>query len=110
MTHCVRLVALVTVFGLLAACTSTVTLRHPQTGATVECGPYYSAGLYYGRATERERTCVYDYQRQGYERVPGGSVASAPPAPGASQPSPPSGGISGTYAGEIAATVEGRAI
>jgi hypothetical protein len=47
---------------------------------------------------------------QGDERVPGESVASAPPAPGASQPSPPSGGISGTYAGEIAATLEGRAI
>ena len=51
-------------------CTSAVTLRHPQSGATAKCGPYYSLGGYYNAATLRERTCVQDFQRQGYERVP----------------------------------------
>ena len=55
---------------MLTACTSAVILRHPQMGQTAKCGPYYSFGLYYFMATERERTCVQDFQRQGYERVP----------------------------------------
>ena len=55
-----------------SACTSAVTLRHPVTGVTVKCGPYAFDNL--GRsaavATERERQCVNDYQRQGFERAP----------------------------------------
>ena len=54
----------------LFGCTSAVTLRHPQTGTAAKCGPYYSLGGYYNAATIRERTCVQDFQRQGYERVP----------------------------------------
>ena len=56
--------------AFLAGCTSAVNLRHPQTGATAKCGPYYSLGGYYNVATIRERTCVQDFQRQGFERVP----------------------------------------
>ena len=55
---------------LLAGCTSAVALRHPQSGATAKCGPYYSLGGYYNAATLRERTYVQDFQRQGFERVP----------------------------------------
>lgn len=60
---------------LVTGCTSAVTLRHPITGVTVKCGPYAFDNL--GRsaavAMERERQCISDYQRQGYERgtVPG---------------------------------------
>ena len=61
---------LVFLWLMLTGCTSTVVLRHPQTGQTAKCGPYYSFGLYYFMATERERTCVQDFQRQGFERVP----------------------------------------
>ena len=71
--------------------------------------------LRYHRNAQSEANRLFDVCMegrgwQGDEGVPGGSVASAQPAPDASQPSPPSGGISGTYAGEIAATIEGRAI
>ncbi len=55
---------------MLCGCTSAVTLRHPQTGQSAKCGPYYSLGGYYNAATLRERTCVQDFQRQGYERIP----------------------------------------
>lgn len=57
---------------LLAGCVMTpVTLRHPQTGATVQCGPYFAASaahLY--TQQEREARCITDYQLQGYQRVP----------------------------------------
>ena len=60
----------------LTACTSAVTLRHPATGAVATCGPYYTVGFYAFAANERERQCIQDYQRQGYQRVP-----RAPPPP-----------------------------
>jgi hypothetical protein len=50
--------------------TAPITLHHPETGTTVQCGPYPSA-LYSGMAmvhrTER-RQCVQHYQEQGYVR------------------------------------------
>lgn len=52
---------------VLPGCTSAVTLRHPQTGATVKCGPF---AFIQSTAAEREARCIQDYQRQGYERVP----------------------------------------
>lgn len=64
------LILLALVIGLLAGCTTAVILRHPQTRQTAQCGPYYSLGFYYWMATDRERTCVRDFQRQGYERAP----------------------------------------
>lgn len=60
---------------LVTGCTSAVTLRHPATGAIAKCGPYTMAlgiGSVY-TAMERERQCVSDYQRQGYERAPEGA-------------------------------------
>ncbi len=55
----------------LAACgiTETVILRYPETGKKVECDPYG----YFGHSNKGLvflRTCVQDYQRQGYERAP----------------------------------------
>jgi hypothetical protein len=44
-------------------------LHHRVAGQTVLCGPYYS-GTHSLAAAERERGCIEDYQRQGYERVP----------------------------------------
>ena len=42
----------------------------PQTGKTIKCGPYYMAGwVDKASAVARERGCIQDYQRQGYERV-----------------------------------------
>jgi hypothetical protein len=56
---------------LLTGCsTPIITLRHPD-GRTVACGNSYTFG--YGGAfvsAERDRACVADYQRQGFERVP----------------------------------------
>ena len=53
---------------VLAGCTGPVTLRDPQTGKTVQCGPddtEQSAEVAY----QRERDCIEYYQRQGYKRV-----------------------------------------
>ncbi len=48
-----------------------VLLHHPQTGHTVECGPY-SMSDYTEQvaAAQREARCIDDYQRQGYARGP----------------------------------------
>ena len=55
---------------LLSACNSAVQLRHVATGKTVQCGPYsaFSMSSRFS-AVERERGCIQDFQRQGYERV-----------------------------------------
>ena len=48
-----------------------VMMQHSQTGQRVQCGPY--AAVTWAQtmaAVERERGCVADYQRQGYERSP----------------------------------------
>ncbi len=51
--------------------TEPVILRHTETGQTVQCGPYRaSPPLRAIAAAEHEKTCIHDYQRQGYERVP----------------------------------------
>ena len=57
----------------LAACASseTVYLKN-ATGQTVQCGPYSGVGslpAQAAQADEKLRGCIYDYQRQGYERT-----------------------------------------
>ena len=55
---------------ILSACNQAVQLRHTVTGKIVQCGPYNAlGGTARITAVERERGCVYDYQRQGYERM-----------------------------------------
>jgi hypothetical protein len=55
---------------LLAGCyTSAIKLRHPD-GRTATCGDSYAVGFHHFAAAERDRDCVGDYQRQGFERVP----------------------------------------
>ena len=62
---------LISLLGMLmAGCTSAIILRHPQTGQTTKCGPYLTFGIHSYTVPERERACVHDFQRQGYERVP----------------------------------------
>ena len=67
----VRVAMMLGILAILAGCTTDpVHLRHPQTGKTVQCGPYPTAtGPATMTALEHERGCVQDYQRQGYERV-----------------------------------------
>jgi len=55
---------------LLTGCSSVVTLKHPQTGAVAKCGPYFYGAAYAEAVALREATCVKDFQRQGFERVP----------------------------------------
>jgi hypothetical protein len=56
---------------LSAGCSSeTAMLRHPQTGATVTCGPYYRVWLVGGDYVRSMSKCISDYQRQGFERIP----------------------------------------
>lgn len=50
---------------LVAACTSPITMRNPQTGAVAQCGPYANTWT-----TEvREAQCIRDFKEQGYVRV-----------------------------------------
>lgn len=56
---------------LLGACsTEAVKLHNPQTGETVQCGPYgWGAGVGNQKnAVYQLRACVVDYQQQGYTR------------------------------------------
>ncbi len=65
---------LVGLLALLPGCVrDAVVLIHPQTGKEVQCGPFYFTGMESGifskaAAEERERDCVSDYQKKGYER------------------------------------------
>ena len=69
-TVCIRLVAGMLV--LLAGCSMSdpIYLRHSQTDKKAQCGPYMNAGIAgIQSAMVRERDCIVDYQRQGFERV-----------------------------------------
>ena len=53
---------------LVGGCTSeTVYVRHLETGAVVQCGPYTGGPA---NRTASLRYCVGAYQQQGYVRVP----------------------------------------
>ena len=54
---------------LLIGCSSTSKLAHPD-GRRAECGGSYAYGIHSSASQARDRDCVQDYQRQGYERVP----------------------------------------
>lgn len=54
---------------VLIGCTSVIPLRHVD-GREATCGPYYYYGIFAFTATEREKGCISDYQRQGFERTP----------------------------------------
>lgn len=57
--------------GLLLGCsTEAVYLKHPN-GSVVQCGPYdTTVAGHEVMAAMRERSCLDDYQRQGFVRVP----------------------------------------
>jgi hypothetical protein len=44
-------------------------MRHPD-GRVAKCGPYDNRPLNSQASAIRERGCVEDYQRQGFERAP----------------------------------------
>lgn len=54
---------------VLAGCTTAVIMRHPD-GRVAKCGPYDARPLNSFSSAQRERGCVEDYQRQGFERAP----------------------------------------
>jgi hypothetical protein len=61
--------ALVLAALCLTACTSSIKLRHPD-GRQATCGGYFTGAPIGWQAAERERGCIQDYQRQGFEREP----------------------------------------
>lgn len=71
MMHLLSRIAMLTVLVLSGCRTTTdpVTLRNPQTGNTVECGPYDEKSLTAEMAASKRDACIQDYKRQGYERV-----------------------------------------
>ena len=48
----------------------TVYLRNSTTGQVVECGPYKSTETGGPASSSAERSCIEDYQRQGFVEVP----------------------------------------
>jgi hypothetical protein len=68
--HPELLARLIIVLGLalLGGCTA-VYLRHPETGKTVKCGPYFGDPASDHSARLLKRGCIEDYERQGYERL-----------------------------------------
>jgi hypothetical protein len=48
----------------------TVYFRNPATGQVVACGPYKLMGTSGPPSSNAERSCIDDYQRQGFVRVP----------------------------------------
>lgn len=58
------------VLAALAGCTQSLIMQHPD-GRTAECGHYstHSAASTF-RAADRERQCVEDFRKQGFERQP----------------------------------------
>jgi hypothetical protein len=67
----IRAFTIVVLMLTLAACTSGIRLRNPQTGDTASCGPYMLEGLGQPASVgERESRCLDDFRRQGFVRVP----------------------------------------
>lgn len=64
-----RYLTLVGLCVALAGCSSPVVMRNAM-GMTANCGPYPALGINGIVGAERERQCIQDYQRQGYERAP----------------------------------------
>lgn len=64
-----RKIGVLILIVVLTGCTSAILLRHSD-GREATCGPYYYYGIFAFTATEREKNCVGDYQRQGFERAP----------------------------------------
>jgi hypothetical protein len=68
-----RWIAIGLLMFLVACATSeSVHLRNASTGETVQCGPYTVYGNLNAAAVSaqsRVRSCISDYQRQGFERV-----------------------------------------
>ena len=65
-----RFVLLLLLTAALTACQTTpVYLQHPVTKETAKCGPYDARVAHYGTSVERERGCIQDFQRQGFERM-----------------------------------------
>lgn len=64
-----RYLALAGLCVALAACSSPIMLRDSM-GRMASCGPYPALGVSGIIGAEREKQCITDYQRQGYERVP----------------------------------------
>jgi hypothetical protein len=65
---------LVASVGLLAVAftgcvTSPVYLQHPITKEIAKCGPYDNRLAHQDTSLERERDCIRDFQRQGFERM-----------------------------------------
>ena len=58
--------------AVLAGCikSESIVLRHPVTGKMTTCDGYAGLGLQATMGETRQRNCVADFQRQGYERVP----------------------------------------
>lgn len=58
--------------ALVSCASSEAVILKNGTGQTVQCGPYSGVGslpAQAAQADEKLRGCIYDYQRQGYERV-----------------------------------------
>ena len=66
-----RYFVILLVVGVLAGCApQTVMLEHPDTGMIVQCGPF--------ETLMEESQCLNDFHSQGYERIQGDAIVTAP--------------------------------
>jgi non-ribosomal peptide synthetase component E (peptide arylation enzyme) len=61
--------AAIVLIALTACARETVTLKNPQTGQLVTCGPYTLNGSNSAAEIQAEHNCVNGYGSQGYDRV-----------------------------------------
>jgi len=61
--------AAIVLLALMGCARESVTLKNPQTGQLVTCGPYTLSGSNSAAQIEAERNCVNGYGSQGYDRV-----------------------------------------
>ena len=69
-----RSLGVLVVIGLVGCATSEIVHLKNATGKKVQCGPYTDLGnvpMANVTTQKKLRDCISDYQRQGYERVPG---------------------------------------
>ncbi len=69
-----KVVIILTLVALAGCATSELVYLQNASGLKVQCGPYTDYGNV-SRANmvahKKLRDCISDYQRQGYERIPG---------------------------------------
>jgi hypothetical protein len=61
--------AAILLLAITGCARETVTMKNPQTGQLVTCGPYTLSGSNAAAQIEAEHSCINGYGGQGFDRV-----------------------------------------